>query len=241
VTFPEPTIPASSRTEVFLRYLDYFRDRVINKTEGLADRELRRSRLPSGWTPLELLKHLTFVELRWIEWGFAGHEVADPFGDARNDRWYVAPDETRETLVAALRAQAARTRAVIDATDLAQTARPGLAWEGEVPPPLERILFHLVQEYARHLGQLDIVVELADGTVGELAHSGRPMSSRRTSGVVVVGGGRQGSGRRTPGRQARQPAPQKNGPAVGRTSMRQPSRTSRRSRSAGRSGTLTIR
>ena len=29
--------------------------------------ELRRSRLPSGWTPLELLKHLTYVEMRWLE------------------------------------------------------------------------------------------------------------------------------------------------------------------------------
>jgi hypothetical protein len=32
---------------------------------------------------------------------------------------------------------------------------------------LERVLFHLLQEYARHLGQLDVVVELATGAVGE--------------------------------------------------------------------------
>jgi hypothetical protein len=29
------------------------------------------------------------------------------------------------------------------------------------------VLFHLVQEYARHLGQLDVVVELATGATGE--------------------------------------------------------------------------
>jgi len=29
------------------------------------------------------------------------------------------------------------------------------------------VLFHLVQEYARHLGQLDVVSELAGGEVGE--------------------------------------------------------------------------
>jgi len=28
-------------------------------------------------------------------------------------------------------------------------------------------LFHLVQEYARHVGHLDIVSELADGQIGE--------------------------------------------------------------------------
>jgi hypothetical protein len=32
---------------------------------------------------------------------------------------------------------------------------------------LERVLLHLIQEYARHAGHLDIVRELADGTVGE--------------------------------------------------------------------------
>jgi uncharacterized damage-inducible protein DinB len=165
--FPEPTVPASSRAEVFLRYLDFFRDRLIGRIEGLPDSELRRSRLPSGWTPLELLRHLTFVELRWIDWGFEGRRVPDPWGDSRDDHWYVPAEETRESLVAALRAQAVRTRTVIEGADLAQPGTPGEAWEGEDPPPLERILFHLVQEYARHLGHLDIVAELAGGPVGE--------------------------------------------------------------------------
>jgi hypothetical protein len=49
----------------------------------------------------ELLKHLRYVELRWIEWGFQGHQVDEPWGDRREDRWYVAPDETRDDLVAA--------------------------------------------------------------------------------------------------------------------------------------------
>ena len=83
VPFPEPTAPAGSRAEVFDRYLDYFRDQLAARLRGLPAQELRRSRLPSGWTPLELLKHLTFVELRWLEWGFEGHAVADPWGDDR--------------------------------------------------------------------------------------------------------------------------------------------------------------
>jgi hypothetical protein len=55
--FPSPTIPADSRTEVFLRYLDFFRSRVTAKIQAMPDAELRSSRLPSGWTPLELVKH----------------------------------------------------------------------------------------------------------------------------------------------------------------------------------------
>jgi hypothetical protein len=53
-------------------------------------------------------------------------------------------------LVAALRLQAERSRAVIEAHDLAEMGEPGPRWDGTDPATLERILFHLVQEYARH-------------------------------------------------------------------------------------------
>lgn len=165
--FPEPTIPAESRAEVFLRYLDYFRERVLAKTAALPEQELRSSRLPSGWTPLELVKHLRYVELRWIEWGFQGLDIEEPWGDQRDERWHVAPDETLDDLLAALRAQGERTRAAVAANDLSTVGVPGPHWEGADPPPLERVLFHLMQEYARHLGHLDIVAELAGVAVQE--------------------------------------------------------------------------
>ena len=165
--FPSPTGPVVSRSEVFLGYLDYFRSVLVSKLDGLPDRELRSSRLPSGWTPIELLKHLTYVELRWLEWGFEGRNVVEPWGDNQDDRWYVAPSETLEDLVTALHAQAARSRAVVEAHDLSEVGQPGDRWDGDDPATLERILFHLLQEYARHVGHLDIVRELADGTVGE--------------------------------------------------------------------------
>jgi uncharacterized damage-inducible protein DinB len=133
----------------------------------LPSAELRRSRLPSGWTPIELIKHLAWVEMRWLEWGFEGRPVADPWGDQRDGRWYVAADETLTGLVAALDTQAARTRAIVESHDLADVGQPGERWNGAEPATLERILFHLVQEYARHVGQLDIACELAGGPTGE--------------------------------------------------------------------------
>jgi uncharacterized damage-inducible protein DinB len=168
VPFPEPTDPASSRAEVSLRYLDYFRSCLVTRLEGLPPAELRASRLPSGWAPIELLKHLAYVEMRWLEWGFEGRlDVGDPWGDRRGGRWYVAPDETLESLTAALRARAERTRAIVGSHDLAETGQPGPRWDGADPPTLERILFHLLQEYARHVGHLDIVSEIAGGPTGE--------------------------------------------------------------------------
>jgi hypothetical protein len=167
IPFPEPTTPASSRAQVFLGYLDYFRSQLVSKLEGMSSSEVRGSRLPSGWEPIELLEHLTYVEMRWLEWGFEGRDVPDPWGDRRDGRWYVAPDESLTGLIAALSEQAARTRAIVESHDLADIGQPGERWEGADPPALERILFHLLQEYARHVGHLDIVSELAGGPTGE--------------------------------------------------------------------------
>ena len=88
-------------------------------------------------------------------------------GEDRDGRWYVPPGETLEELVAALHAQAARSRAVVESHDLADIGQPGDGWDTAGPAALERVLFHLVQEYARHVGHLDIVSGLADGQIGE--------------------------------------------------------------------------
>jgi len=165
--FPEPTEPVASRADVFVGYLDFFRSTLVGKLQDLPESELRRSRLPSGWTPIELIKHLTYVELRWLVWGFEGRDVGDPWGDNRDDHWYVAPDETLSELLTALHTQAGRSRAIVEAHELSDVGQPGDRWDGADPATLERILFHLVQEYARHVGHLDIVRELSDGRVGE--------------------------------------------------------------------------
>lgn len=165
--FPEPTAPRESRAEVFLGYLDYFRSALIDKLQGLSDTELRTSRLPSGWTPLQLLKHLTYVEFRWLVWGFEGEAVEQPWGDAPQGHWSTTADETLTGLTEALYHQAARSRVIVEAHELSDVGQPGERWAGAPPATLERVLFHLLQEYARHVGHLDIVRELIDDTTGE--------------------------------------------------------------------------
>jgi uncharacterized damage-inducible protein DinB len=167
VPFPEPTTPVTPRAAVFLGYLDYFRAQLVTKLASLPDAELRASRLPTGWAPIELIKHLRYVELRWLEWGFEGRDVGDPWADNSAGRWFVGADETLASLTGALHAQAARTRAIVEAHDLADTGQPGERWDGAPPATLERVLFHLLQEYARHIGHLDVATELAGGRTGE--------------------------------------------------------------------------
>lgn len=167
IDFPSPTTPAASRSTVFMGYLDYFRAVVVDKLDGLDEQTLRASSLPSGWSTLELLKHLVAMERRWLVWGFEGEQVDDPWADQRGDRWYAAPDETLADLVDQLHAGGRRTRGIVESRSLDDVGQPGQRWEDADPATLERVLFHVLQEYARHAGHLDIVRELADGSVGE--------------------------------------------------------------------------
>ncbi len=105
VGFPEPTDVRASRAEVFLGYLDYFRERVIGKVGLLPRADVVGSRLPSGWSPLELLVHLRHVERRWLEWGFLGVDVGDPWADEQDGRWHVPPGVGLSEVVDQLRAQ----------------------------------------------------------------------------------------------------------------------------------------
>jgi hypothetical protein len=76
VPFPVPSAPVPGRAEVLLWYLDYFRFRLVSKLDSLPAGELGRSRLPSGWTPGELVNHLVYTERRWVEWRFEGRDIA---------------------------------------------------------------------------------------------------------------------------------------------------------------------
>ena len=67
----------------------------------------------------------------------------------------------------ALHVQADITRSVVQTHELSDVGEPGERWNGAVPATLERVLIHLLQEYARHVGHLDVVRELVDGKVGE--------------------------------------------------------------------------
>ncbi|KOT90832.1 Mini-circle protein [Streptomyces sp. NRRL F-5755] len=152
-------------------YLDFYRDAVLRKLEGMSEAELRNSRLPSGWAPLGLLKHLAYVELRWLRWGFSGEPVEEPWGDVkvRREPWHIEPTETFDDIRTFFLEQCARSRLIVAGARLEDGAA---TLGGRVPaeedrPTLMWILFHLLQEYARHAGHLDIARELADGTVGE--------------------------------------------------------------------------
>ncbi len=167
--FPEPTTPAADRREVLLGYLDYFRSVTAAKVADLDEATVRASCLPSGWSPLELVHHLVHVERRWLDWGFEGQAIDEPWADRREGRWHVPEGVSRDDLLEALAERGALTRRIALDHRLDDVGRPSERWAGQAPASLERVLLHLVQEYARHVGHLDVVRELLDGTTGEWA------------------------------------------------------------------------
>lgn len=169
---PEPPRQGTDEKLLLLEYLDYYRSVVESKVSGISEKKARTSVLPSGWTIAELLKHLVFMERRWLQWGFAGEQVDAPWGDNEGDRpdapWEVLPEEDVQSLICALMETGARTRAIVEDADLLDRAALGgrFATEAEAPQ-LVWILLHVLQEYARHAGHLDIQRELVDGRTGE--------------------------------------------------------------------------
>ena len=155
--------------EVLTGLLDFYREVVIGKLDGLSTVELTGSRLPSGWSPLELLKHLVYMERRWLVWGFLAEQVPDPWGDdGPDERWRVEPGENVAGLVDRLREGGRRTREIVAGRSLTERAAIGGRFGGEAEPPaLSWILAHVLQEYARHACHLVIVRELIDGATGE--------------------------------------------------------------------------
>src|ERR1700683_679487 len=135
--------------ELLLGFLDYYRSVIIRKIEGLTDAELRTSRLPSGWTPLELLKHLIYMERRWLRWGFCAEQIPDPRGDEdQAGRWHAGPGDTAADLIAALHAAGEETRAIADAAELADVSAVGGRFtdnDTRPPPTLAWTLAYVVQ------------------------------------------------------------------------------------------------
>jgi len=164
----EPSTELADPRLLMLGQLTFYRATLLDKLSGLSESALRTSILPSGWAPLELLKHLVHVERRWMQWGFEGEGLPDPWGD--NDpathRWALQPADTLPSLTVRLAEIAARTESVAADAALTDRARVGGRFQAD-PPTLGWILLHLLQEYARHVGQLDVVRELLDGRTGE--------------------------------------------------------------------------
>lgn len=160
------TVEKSAERALLLRRLSEQRRHVLAQLEDLTDEQLRRPVLPSGWSCLGLVRHLTLSDERyWFEVVVAG-EPLDFWPEGENGDWLVGDDEPSEHVVAAYRAACGRSDEIISARRLDEPPAQPEAWwpdAGLEFPDLRAVIMHVVVETATHAGHLDVVRELLDG------------------------------------------------------------------------------
>ena len=146
--------------------LDSQRRKIISIVESLDDDQARSSTLPSGWTPIGLVRHLTLSDERYWFDSIVGGRPLEGFPDEPGGDWLVGADETTEQVLDGYRAQIETSNRWIDATaiDAPPRARDP-QWDewGIDFPDLRTVLLHLLVETTTHGGHLDAAVELIDG------------------------------------------------------------------------------
>jgi hypothetical protein len=142
------------------------RAHVLGTIEDLADEDLRRPVLPSGWTTLGLVNHLALDdEMFWFRCVMGGDREAIAELDATPDAWQVGPDVPAASVLDRYRLEAALADAIIEQAPL--DASPAW-WPADLFGDWRlntnrQVLLHVITETAVHAGHLDAVRELIDG------------------------------------------------------------------------------
>ena len=162
----DPDLASDERTTL-VQFLDWYRATVFLKVEGLTDEQAaRRSTPPSPLSLLGIVRHMAEVERSWFRRRFAG-ESAPPifYTDADRNRDIDPPEgATLIEALAALEIEIAAARPIEAAADLDQHG--AVLLEGE-PVNMRWILVHMIEEYARHCGHMDLLREAVDGQTGD--------------------------------------------------------------------------
>jgi len=165
-----------SEKDTLKRYLQESREALLWKLDGVSERDVRWPMTRTGTNLLGIVKHVASVEI-----GYFGDCFGRPSGEPlpwfeddapdNADMWATA-EETREDIIALYHRSWVHSDRTIDELPL---DAPGFVpwWRPESQNvTLHRVLIHMINETARHLGHADIVRELLDGSVGHRPDNG---------------------------------------------------------------------
>ncbi len=142
-------------------WLDFHRATLLTKCAGLEPEQLAiRSAPPSTLSLLGRVRHLTEVEA-WFH-DFDGEPEIEGYGTEEvPDACFDAVDAARAGAdLATFNASVSRSRAAVAGIDLDEVSPSS---EEDDPRTLRWIYLHMIEEYARHNGQADIIRERIDG------------------------------------------------------------------------------
>ena len=158
---------ASDERATLTQFLEWYRATVFLKVEGLTDEQAaRRATPPSPLSLLGIVRHMAEVERAWFRRRFAG-ETAPPIyytDDDRDGDMFPPRDATLAEAIATIETEIAAARTIADAASLDQHG--AVLLDGE-PVNMRWILVHMIEEYARHCGHMDLLREAVDGQTGD--------------------------------------------------------------------------
>jgi uncharacterized damage-inducible protein DinB len=165
----EPPTEGDERATL-LGFLNWHRATLELKCAGLTDAELaRRAVEPSSMSLLGMVRHMAEVERGWFRRVMAGQDAPrlfcsdeDPDGDW--DGAVADPDVVAQAWQAWRDEIAFADKLVADAPSLDVI---GVHRRSGDRFSLRWVLVHMVEEYARHIGHVDLMRERIDGRVGQ--------------------------------------------------------------------------
>jgi uncharacterized damage-inducible protein DinB len=144
-------------------FLDDYRDIVVRKVSGLSDTDARRRLVTSSTTVAGLVKHLRWAEYGWFDQFLQGRSDDNRRAHERSWEFELDAGESLPALITEYQAQCEESRRIAAGYPLEHVlphrrlgATVSLRW----------IYVHMIQETARHTGQLDILREQLDGATG---------------------------------------------------------------------------
>jgi len=154
-------------------YLQSSREALLWKLEGLSERDLRMPRTPTGTNLIGIVKHMANVEIGYFgdtfgrEWPTPDERISEEEFDADPQAdWYATESETCNGIIHLYR----RVWSFADETieELPLDALGRVPWWGEErnEVTLQRIMVHVIDDLARHVGHADILREEIDGVAG---------------------------------------------------------------------------
>lgn len=163
-----PPVRTGDERTMLTAMLDWYREGVVLKVEGIGAEVAAASPLPSSTSIAGLVKHLALVEDGWFTQHFAGHPEPEVWADIDWDadpdwEFHSAQTDDIRDLVATYQQACERSRAITAAHELDDLATSPSKRQFN----LRWALVHLLEETARHLGHMDILREQLDGTTGE--------------------------------------------------------------------------
>lgn len=156
----------TSERDALENFLDAQRQGLLRKIEGVDDAQARMTPTASSLSLLGLVKHAATWEQRWFQVVMAGREAPDKWPavrpEPRDGDLIVDEDDTLDHWAARYQEQIEQSRAITAAMDLDSPCVRADIIECNV----RYVLFHMIEETARHAGHADIIRESLDGSRG---------------------------------------------------------------------------